>query len=35
LPRFIDGVRPEDLDEIGVAEYTSPPGVVVPESELR
>ena len=34
LPRFIDGVRPEDLDEIGVAEYTSPPGVVVPESEL-
>jgi hypothetical protein len=35
LPRFIDSVRPEDLDEIGVAEYTSPPGVVVPKSELR
>jgi hypothetical protein len=34
LPR-LDSVCPEDLDEIGVAEYTSPPGVVVPESELQ
>jgi hypothetical protein len=34
LPQ-LDGVCPEDLDEVGVSEYTSPPGVVVPESELR